>query len=179
MSVPPVRVTPERLDAWRAFLQAHASVVGALETELEAERDLPLPWYDVLVSLSDAGGRLRMQDLAERVLFSRSGLTRLVDRMAGAGLVTRERCEDDRRGTFAVLTPTGSARLREAAGVHLRGIHDHFTKHLSDADVRALTAALDKVLRGETGSGLDASDRGRDRVRERVGEGVRAPIPSS
>jgi DNA-binding MarR family transcriptional regulator len=175
MPTAPVRVTPERLDAWRAFLRAHAAVVGALETELEAERDLPLPWYDVLVSLSDAGGRLRMQELAERVLFSRSGLTRLVDRMATAGLVTRERCEDDRRGTFAVLTPTGVARLREAAGVHLRGIHDHFTTHLTDADVAALTAALDKVLRGETGAGLDGSDGARVRVPE---EG-RPPIPSS
>ena len=172
----PVRVAPERLDAWRAFLRAHAAVVGALETELDAERDLPLPWYDVLVSLSDAGGRLRMQELADRVLFSRSGLTRLVDRMAAAGLVSRERCEDDRRGTFAVLTPGGMARLREAAGVHLRGIHDHFTRHLSDADVRALTGSLDKVLRGETGFGLDDSIAGRP---VRVQEGERAPIPSS
>ena len=170
MATPTVRVTADRLDAWRAFLRAHAAVVGALEAELEAERDLPLPWYDVLVSLSDAGGRLRMQDLADRVLFSRSGLTRLVDRMAGAGLVTRERCEDDRRGTYAVLTGAGVARLREAAGVHLRGIHDHFTSHLDDADVRALTEALDKVLRGETGR-LEPGGRAR--------EGVRTPIPSS
>src|SRR6476646_2571341 len=142
----PVRLSPERLDAWRAFLRTHAALVAALGTELEAERDLPLPWYDVLVSLSDCGGRLRMQELAERVLFSRSGLTRLVDRMAGAGLVTRERCEDDRRGTYAVLTPTGVRRLRETAGLHLRGVHDHFTSHLSDADVRNLRTALDKVL---------------------------------
>jgi DNA-binding MarR family transcriptional regulator len=171
MSTPTVRVTAERLDAWRAFLRAHAAVVGALEAELEGERDLPLPWYDVLVSLSDAGGRLRMQDLADRVLFSRSGLTRLVDRMATAGLVARERCEDDRRGTYAVLTGAGAARLREAAGVHLRGIHDHFTSHLADADVVALTEALDKVLRAETGRGLEPVGR--------VWEGARAPIPSS
>jgi len=157
------RVTPERLDAWRAFVRAHAAVVGALESELEAERDLPLPWYDVLVSLSDAGGRLRMQDLADRVLFSRSGLTRLVDRMAAAGLVTRERCEDDRRGTFAVLTRAGADRLREAAGVHLRGIHDHFTRHLSDADVRAVTDALDRVLHAETGAGLEPGGERRHR----------------
>ena len=167
----PVRVSADRLDAWRAFLRAHAAVVGALETELEAERELPLPWYDVLVSLSDAGGRLRMQDLADRVLFSRSGLTRLVDRMATAGLVERERCEDDRRGTFAVLTRAGTARLREAAGVHLRGIHDHFTSHLSDADVAALVGALEKVLLAETGTGLGARGRG--------WEESQAPIPSS
>jgi DNA-binding MarR family transcriptional regulator len=146
----PVRVSPERLDAWSVFLRAHAAVVAALATELEEERDLPLPWYDVLVSLSDAGGRLRMQELADRVLFSRSGLTRLVDRMAAAGLVTRERCEDDRRGTYAVLTEAGARRLRGAAGVHLRGIRDHFTRHLSDEDVQALRDALGRVLAAES-----------------------------
>jgi DNA-binding MarR family transcriptional regulator len=151
----PVRLSPERLDAWRGFLRAHAAVVAALGAELEAERDLPLPWYDVLVSLSDCGGRLRMQDLADRVLFSRSGLTRLVDRMAAAGLVERERCEDDRRGTFAVLTEAGARRLRDAAGVHLRGIHDHFTSHLSDADVKALRAVLAKIL------AVEAPEQGR------------------
>jgi len=158
---PNPRVSPDRLDAWRAFLRTHATVVAALGAELEAERDLPLPWYDVLVSLSDAGGRLRMQELAARVLFSRSGLTRLIDRMVGAGLVNRERCEDDRRGTFAVLTPTGARRLREAAGVHLRGVDDHFTSHLSDADVRGLRAALEKILRAEkladAGTGANGS----------------------
>jgi DNA-binding MarR family transcriptional regulator len=140
-----------------------------------------LPWYDVLVSLANAGGRLRMQELADRVLFSRSGLTRLVDRMTAAGLVSRERCEDDRRGTFAVLTRGGVARLREAAGVHLRGIHDHFTRHLSDDDVRALTGALVKVLTGETGRGLDGPTPSRPVPQQPVpvGEGVRAPIPSS
>jgi DNA-binding MarR family transcriptional regulator len=160
---PPVRLSPERLDAWRVFLRAHAAVVAALGAELESERDLPLPWYDVLVSLSDCGGRLRMQELAERVLFSRSGLTRLVDRMAAAGLVTRERCEDDRRGTFAVLTDAGARRLREAAGVHLRGIHDHFASHLTDADVEALRSILTKVLTAEA----------------RVEPGLDVAIPSS
>src|SRR4029079_19422359 len=81
------RITQERLAVWREFLEAHALVVGALEAELDAERDLPLAWYDVLVSLAEAPGRrLRMQDLAARVLFSRSGLTRLLDRMVTAGL---------------------------------------------------------------------------------------------
>ena len=105
------RITEQRLAVWREFLEAHAIVVGALEAELDAERDLPLAWYDVLVSLAEAPERrLRMQDLAGRVLFSRSGLTRLLDRMVSAGLVRRERCDDDRRGTFAVLTAAGSRR---------------------------------------------------------------------
>ncbi len=93
--------------------------------------------------------RLRMQDLAERVLFSRSGLTRLVDRMVGAGYVTRERCEDDRRGTFAVLTPAGAKSLRDASGVHLRGVQEHFARHLDDDDVAALEVAFAKILQAE------------------------------
>jgi DNA-binding MarR family transcriptional regulator len=143
------RVSPERLRVWRDFLQAHAVVTRSLERELTDDRDLPLTWYDVLVSLNDAGGRLRMQQLAERVVFSRSGITRLVDRMATAGLVRRERCPDDRRGTFAVLTPLGRRRLRDATSVHLRGVRDHFTAYLTEADVRALRSALGRVLDGE------------------------------
>jgi DNA-binding MarR family transcriptional regulator len=144
------RIAPERLAVWRRFLEAHALVVGALEAELDEARGLPLAWYDVLVSLREApDGRLRMQDLAERVLFSRSGLTRLVDRMVGAGYVTRERCEDDRRGTFAVLTPAGATTLRDASGVHLRGVQEHFARHLDDDDVAALEVALGKVLDAE------------------------------
>lgn len=140
------RVSPERLRVWRDFLQAHAVVTRVLERELTEDRDLPLTWYDVLVHLDEADGRLRMQDLAERVVFSRSGVTRLVDRMATAGLVTRERCPEDRRGMFAVITPVGRRRLRDATTVHLRGVRDHFTAPLSEADVRALRGALGRVL---------------------------------
>ena len=144
---------------WREFLEAHAVVVGVLEAELDAERDLPLAWYDVLVSLSEAPDRrLRMQDLASRVLFSRSGLTRLLDRMAAAGLVKRERCDDDRRGTFAVLTAAGGRRLRDASGVHLRGVREHFDRHLTDTDVRALHHALRKVLDAETETEIEIED---------------------
>ena len=144
---------------WREFLEAHAVVVGVLEAELDAERDLPLAWYDVLVSLSEAPDRrLRMQDLASRVLFSRSGLTRLLDRMAAAGLVKRERCDDDRRGTFAVLTAAGGRRLRDASGVHLRGVRGHFDRHLTDTDVRALHHALRKVLDAETETEIEIED---------------------
>ena len=145
------RVAPERLAVWRQFLEVHAVVGGALEFELDEARGLPLAWYDVLVSLQEAPDRrLRMQDLARRVLFSRSGLTRLVDRMVDAGYVTRERCEDDRRGMFAVLTPAGATCLRDASGVHLRGVRDHFDRHLDDVDVVALRRAFAKVLVAES-----------------------------
>jgi len=148
------RVSAEQLAVWRRFLEAHAVVVGALEAELAEARDLPLAWYDVLVSLHEAPDRrLRMQDLASRVLFSRSGLTRLVDRMVDAGYVTREPCTDDRRGTFAVLTAAGAECLRASSGVHLRGVRDHFVRHLDAADVAALSVALGKIVTAETGTG--------------------------
>jgi DNA-binding MarR family transcriptional regulator len=140
----------DRLAAWREFLRTHAVVAATLSRELEDARGLPLAQYDVLVQLAEApDGHLRMQALAARVLFSRSGLTRLVDRMAAGGLVRRERCADDRRGTFAVLTPAGRRCLRDAAGVHLRGIDEHFARHLTDADVRALQTAFGAVLAAE------------------------------
>ena len=150
----PHRIPEERLAVWRAFLEVHATVVGALEVELLEARDLPLAWYDVLVALAEAPDRrLRMQDLARRVLFSRSGLTRLVDRMVAAGLVERVPCPDDRRGTFAVCTRAGLDALRAASGVHLAGVHRHFDEHLTDDDVRALATALAHVRAGVGAAG--------------------------
>jgi len=135
--------------AWRSFLVAHARVTDVLAAELEAERDLPLTWYDVLVQLSEAQeNRLRMQELANAVLLSKSGLTRLVDRMVAAGLVTREPCVDDRRGTYVCLAPAGRARLDDASPVHLRGIAEHFTDHLSRDEANTLHSLLDRVVEG-------------------------------
>ena len=139
--------------AWHTFLQAHAWIIERLGAELQLERGLPLSWYDVLVQLQAApGSRLRMTELAGAVLLSKSGLTRLVDRMNAHGLV--ERCPDpgDRRGTFVQLTPAGLERLRAAAPVHLRGVQQHFGQQLSDVDARALAAALGKVVSGLAGS---------------------------
>jgi DNA-binding MarR family transcriptional regulator len=143
----PARPDPAQLSAWRLLLEAHATVTELLEDELMAERGLPLNRYDVLLNLAEAPeGRLRMQELSASVLLSKSGLSRLVDRMVEAGLVRRERCEDDRRGWFAVLTDQGRGALRRAAPIHLRGIHEHFTRHLDREEVEALTTALTKVV---------------------------------
>jgi DNA-binding MarR family transcriptional regulator len=150
----PRRPDPERLAAWRLLLEAHAAVVDRLGRELEAECGLPLTWYDVLVQLASAPeGRLRMRDLARAVLLSRSGLTRLVDRMEASGMVCREAHPSDGRGAFAVLTPAGRAALRRAAPVHLRGIDAHFARHLSDADAAALRDALSRVVDAERDRG--------------------------
>ena len=132
--------------AWRAFLTAHARVTGLLEDELENERSLPLSWYDVLLQLKEApDDRLRMSDLAGAVLLSKSGLTRLVDRMCAAGLTARSADVEDRRGRWVSLTPEGRARLRKAAPVHLRGVAEHFTSQLSEDEARMLAAALSGI----------------------------------
>jgi DNA-binding MarR family transcriptional regulator len=143
--------------AWRSLLEAHAAVVELLERELERECGLPLSQYEVLLKLAGApGGRLRMQELARSVLLSKSGLSRLVDRMVAAGLVCRERSLDDRRGAFAVLTEPGRAALRQAAPVHLRGIQEHFAGFLGDAEAEVIGAALGRIAaaaREVTGEG--------------------------
>ena len=141
----PALTAPEQA-AWRSFLRAHATLVRRLEGELVAEHDLPLPSYDVLVQLSEAPGRrLRMTELADRVLLSRSGLTRLVDRLARDGLVHRQACPDDPRGTLAVLTDAGLERLRTAWPTHLRGVAAHLGR-LSPAEVEQLTLLMAKLV---------------------------------
>jgi DNA-binding MarR family transcriptional regulator len=129
----------EQLAAWRAFLRAHASITRALEADLLAEQDLPLASYDVLVQLAEAPDRrLRMTELADAVLLSRSGVTRLVDRLEKGGLVARCPVESDGRGVAARLTDAGLARLRTASRTHLRGVAHHFVNRLDEADLRML-----------------------------------------
>ncbi len=107
---------------------------------------MPIAFYDVLTHLSEAdGGRLRMRDLAHAVLVSRSGLTRLVDRMERAGYVRRERCPDDRRGAFATLTARGRRALRQAEPIHERSVAEHFVRHLRADEAEVLTGALARV----------------------------------
>ena len=140
-------LTAGELQAWRIFLRAHAQVTRSLEAELVAEHDLPLPSYDVLVQLSESPDRrLRMTELADRVLLSRSGLTRLVDRLAREGLVERQSCPSDARGTLAALTETGLQRLRDAWPTHLRGVAEHVTGKLTADEVAQLTSLLAKLV---------------------------------
>ena len=142
-----LRASDWRVSVWRTFLRGHAAVLGELERELQAETGMPLAWYDVLLQLAEARDRrLRMAELADRVLLSRSGLTRLVDRLQAEGLVRREPSPDDARGTFTVLTPHGMARLRAAAPVHLAGIRKHWLAHFSDDELRRLGLLLDRLV---------------------------------
>jgi len=138
-----------RLRAWIAFLQAYAVVTRRLEAELHAERGLSLADYDALVQLAIADDRrLRMSELADRVVLSRSGVSRLVDRLAADGLVARRACPTDARGSSAELTPAGLDRLRDAAPVHLRGVDAHFLSPIAAEDREGLVRALEAVVRG-------------------------------
>jgi DNA-binding MarR family transcriptional regulator len=135
----PAVPTPEELTAWRSFLRAHAHISRVLEAELLADQELSLASYDVLVQLAEAPQRrLRMTELAAAVLLSRSGVTRLVDRLEKAGLVARCRVATDGRGVAAEITPAGVDRLRRAAPGHLAGVVRHFVARLDPDDLRAM-----------------------------------------
>jgi DNA-binding MarR family transcriptional regulator len=141
------RLTTEQEDAWRGFLRVHAAIIRRLDSELQGAHDLPLSSYDVLLQLAEAPERrLRMADLAQSVLISPSGLTRMVDRLVREGLVERQRCPSDARGTFAVLTAAGLDRLRESADTHLDGVRRLFLDHLSEADLRHLAGYWERLL---------------------------------
>ena len=136
-----------RLETWRSFLVAHAQIRRQLERELQAEQSLGLGEYEVLLLLARADGRrLRMSELADFLVLSRSGVTRLVDRLEADELVKRASCDTDRRGSWAILTGRGYERLRRAAPTHLRGIGEHFLDRIPPAELDALQRTLDRVL---------------------------------
>lgn len=136
-----------QLSAWRLFLQTYRRVLDELSDELEERQGLPLAWYDVLIQLyRSPEHRLRMNELAGSILLSKSGLTRLIDRMEKAGMVERASCPTDRRGSFAVLTPRGEEVFKEAAPIHLEGIARHFTDHLTPEEAGIMVAAFERIL---------------------------------
>ncbi|GAA3105797.1 MarR family transcriptional regulator [Streptosporangium carneum] len=140
-------VGSEELALWHVVRRAQARVTRALEAELLVEHDLALASYDVLAQLSGAPERrLRMNDLAERVMLSRSGLTRLVDRLQREGLVERAACADDARGLFAVLTDDGAVRLAEATPTYMRGVRAQFLGVLDERELRRCASALTKLF---------------------------------
>ena len=139
------RISDDELSTWRAFLNAHATATASIEEDLRAAGRPPLAWYDVLWPLHRAsGGRLRMGELSDEVVLSRTGMTRLVDRIEGAGLLRREPVPDDRRGAYAVITPAGERALRDMWPVYARGIRKHFLAAVA-GDAAAVRAALERV----------------------------------
>ena len=133
-------------DAWRSLLRAHATLMRRLDTDLEQATGLALADFDVLAQLAAAHGRLRMTELADRALISRSGMSRRVARLADGGLVRRDRAGTDGRGVVVALTKAGTARLAEAAPVHVGGISKLFVAQLDDQELALLERTLNKVI---------------------------------
>jgi DNA-binding MarR family transcriptional regulator len=137
------------LRAWRGMLRAHAAMAKALDAQLEAAHGLQLSSYEVLMYLADAEDeRMRMCDLASSILLSRSGLTRLVDRLGREGLIERVACRDDARGQFAKLTPAGREKLNAARVTHLAGVRTMFLERFTPEELEMLGNAWDRVLEG-------------------------------
>jgi DNA-binding MarR family transcriptional regulator len=140
------RLTDTEMRAWQALLHAHHDVVEGLDRELREAHGITFAEYDVLLRLGRAPERaLRMSDLAERVLLSPSGVTRLVDRLAARGLLERRTEPTDGRVALASVTTEGSRLLRRAARTHLRGIREHFTSRLTEVQLHAVAAGLEEV----------------------------------
>src|SRR5881628_557386 len=134
------------LEAWGSMLRAHATLMRRLDTDLERETGLALADFDVLAQLAEAHGELRMTELADRALISRSGMSRRVARLADEGLVRRDKADSDARGVVVALTEAGIARLTETAPVHARGILKLFVAQLDDQELAVLERALNKVI---------------------------------
>jgi DNA-binding MarR family transcriptional regulator len=137
--------TPDELRIWRVFLESSYALIDILDAELQEEAELNLRWYDVLVNLEEAERPVRMNELAARILASKSGLTRVIDRMEDAGMVQRRRPPHDRRCVEVVMTPTGGEALQAARRVHRRGIQEHFAQHLDEQQFAALRDVLANV----------------------------------
>ena len=147
-----------RMAAWMALLDAHSRLTNKLDAELERDHGLSLTEYEVLLRLSGSPGqRLRLNELTSQARMTKSGVSRLVGRMQQAGLLTTERCPSDRRGAFAVLTDQGHALFRRAAVLHLKGVQDHFGRHLDDGEAASLRSSLERVRDALGGPGCSAA----------------------
>jgi DNA-binding MarR family transcriptional regulator len=145
-------LSDQHLAAWRTFLKAHANIINQIDRDLASAELPPLSTYDVLIELYEAPEhRLRMHELAQRVALSRSGLTRLVDRLEAEGLLTRERSGPDRRGAYAVITEEGIAALRRTWPVYARGIARYFAQWLTLEEAQLLESTLGRALQATSG----------------------------
>lgn len=135
----------DALASWRIFFECALALPDILDAELEAAVGLPFRWYDVLVHLEEAGHGAPMNEVASRILASKSGLTRVIDKMEKAGLVRRERPEEDRRVVLVFMTEQGGKTLKEARRHHRDGIRRHFTSHLTAEELESLATMLEKV----------------------------------
>jgi DNA-binding MarR family transcriptional regulator len=137
--------TPDRLRCWRLFFESAMALLDVLDSELQAAAGISQRWYDVLVHTEESPKGIQMTELADRILYSKSGFTRVIDRMEEADLVRRVRPPNNRRSILVLPTEQGTKTLERARRHHRDGIQRHFSEHLSDADVKALTRALEKI----------------------------------
>jgi len=137
--------SPEQLRCWRLFMESSLALVDVLDTELKDTVGIPQRWYDVLVHLEESPDGIPMTELADQILYSKSGFTRVIDRMEEAGLVSRVRPPNDRRSILVVPTDKGTQTMERARRHHRDGINRHFSEHLTDTDTKALTRALEKI----------------------------------
>jgi len=137
---------PLQLEAWVSYLRSHAAITRELSAQLQREHGLTLNDYEVLLHLShEEGGRLRRVDLAERVLLTASGITRLLEGLESAGYVAKETCSSDARVSYAKLTPEGAEKLQQAAVTHLRGIDELFVGRYSGSELETLAELLARL----------------------------------
>jgi DNA-binding MarR family transcriptional regulator len=147
-----VLLSEAELASWRGFLRVHAALARELDAELIANHGLPLSSYEVLLTVADAPGeRMRMSEIADSVLLSRSGVTRLVDRLERDGLVERIPCEDDARGQYAVLTERGREAFDAARATHLAGVRRRFLERFECDDLRRMAGYWERLVPGATG----------------------------
>ncbi len=145
-------LSEDEIEAWRGLLRAHSSLAKRLDSALEGSCGLPLRAYEVLYFLEDTPqGKIRMSDLAEQAQLSRSGLTRLVDRLEKEGLVSRCSCAHDARGAYACLTDIGRARVDEARGTHLGVVREHFLSRFSERELSTLTEMWNRIAPCQNG----------------------------
>jgi DNA-binding MarR family transcriptional regulator len=141
--------TATELGAWRGMLRVYASMVRALDAELDAQHGIPITSYEVLIHLADSpDGKMRMRDLAEAALLSRSGLTRLVDRLERDRLIERASCPSDARGAYAVITDSGRALLARARPAHRTDVRRRFLDHFDEDELVQLASYWERVLPG-------------------------------
>jgi DNA-binding MarR family transcriptional regulator len=139
-------VSARALAAWRSFLRAHAAAVAAIEADLNRRGLVQLTWYDLLVAVNSAPeGRLRMRELADQLVLTRSNATRLVDKLEAAQLIERHRADEDGRGAVVVLTPAGRMSLRRAWPVYATGINRYFAARLKDRELDVMAVALSRI----------------------------------
>jgi DNA-binding MarR family transcriptional regulator len=135
------------VSSWASFLKVHARVINEIEKELVKAKVIPLTWYDILLSVNGSpGNRKRMIEIAEGVVLTKSGLSRSVDKLTEAGLIIKEACPEDKRGSYAVITEKGIQALKEAWPIYRKCIHKYFGENLDQGEITTINQAMNKIL---------------------------------